>query len=423
MPNKLLATCATLLLLASQALGEADYVDATALRDADLAKYWQLRVPLAPNQQIASAYLVNDQVYLATGDGVVFAIHAPSGALRWRKEITTADYDIRKPCHAGSRVAFVMPPTIAQYDRYTGRPISRIETGFPTGSPAISDGARLFVGGIDYKMYAFPLDLDFEQWKARASGPIVSQPQILGKYLYYASDNGNIYACVAGNKKFYWRTYVHGSVTADLAVDENGVYVAGRDQVLRLLDQAKGGRRWRARFSGPLYEPPVLTKETAFQYCAQDGVAAVNTGTVGVEQRVRWTIPTARKLLTIDGELAYLFSVEESILVADLDDGDIKFTIPTPGFTLPLPSPGLPALYFASTDGRVFCAKKLGAPPLLAADVRKAVERPAADTTPESDAGAEAAEDAAADDDPLATKRSGPPLGGKSKVSKEYTGE
>ena len=423
MPKMLIATCAALVLIAAPALGEADYLDGAALHDAGLAKYWQLRVPLATDQQITTGYLVDDQIYLATADGVVFAIHAPSGALRWRKQITSAGYDIRKPCHAGDRVVFITPPSITQYDRYSGQPISKIDTWFPTGSPAISDGMRLFVGGIDSKMYAIPLDLDFEQWKSRASGPITSQPQLFDGYLYFASHNGNIYACMAQNKEFYWRTFIHASVTADLVVDKNGVYVAAGDNLLYLLDPAEGGRRWRARFSGPLREAPVVTEETAFQYCAPDGVAAINTGTVGVEQRIRWTIPNARKALTVVERSAYLLSNEQTILVADLDDGRTTHTVAAPGFTLPLSSPNVPAVFVASADGRIFCAKPEGSPPLLASDVVKAMSRPEPEAETGADGEAAAAGEVKGEEDALASKRAGSGLGGKSKVSKEYEGD
>ena len=91
-----------------------------------------------------------------------------------------------------------------------------------------------------------------------------------------------------------------GPITADLAVDDNGVYVASRDHSLYLLDPAFGGLRWRARFSGPLYEPPVVTADTAFQFCAEDGLAAINTGTVG-RQAAR-TVDFATRSEATDGQ-------------------------------------------------------------------------------------------------------------------------
>jgi len=422
MPQKLALICSLLALSGPAVLGESDFIGSSALHEAGLVKYWQLQLPLQPGQEIAASYLVDDQLYAATQDGYVYAIDAQTGAIRWAKQVTTAGYQLRPPCHAGERTVFVTPPAFWQYDRYSGRPIRAMETRFPTGSPAISDGLRIYVGGIDQKIYAFHLDQDFEDWKARANGPVVSRPALLGKYLYFAGDDGTVYACVAANKQFYWRARRVGPVTADLAVDENGVYVACRDHSLYLLDPAFGGLRWRTRFSGPLYEPPVITPQVVFQYSPKDGLAAINTATVDVETRVRWTLPRGRKLLTLDEKRAYILSCDETILIAGLDDGRLLHTVPAPGFTMPMPSPGVMALYVAAKNGRLFCARKRGVPIVLAEDVRRASLGP---KSPEEQAEtpAEAGAPKPAEEDHLRSKRPGPPIGAKSKVSREYVGE
>jgi outer membrane protein assembly factor BamB len=423
MPRKLALICWLPVLGVAPALGGGDFIDSAALNAAGLVKYWQLPLPLQPGQELGYAYLVDDQVYAATRDGYVYAIDAQTGTIRWVKQVTTAGYPIRLPCHAGSQVVFVTPPAFYQYDRYSGRPIRAVETQFPTGSAAVSDGLRIYVGGIDQRLYAFFLNQDFEDWKARANGQIVSRPALLDKYLYFASDDGTVYACVAADKRFYWRAQRVGSITADLATSDTGVYVASRDHSLYALSPQDGGLLWRTRFSGPLEESPVLTPDAVFQYCPDDGLAALNTGTVGVEKRVRWTLRQGRKLLSTDQKWAYVLSRDESILIADLNDGEILHTIPAAGFTMPMPSPGVAALYLASKDGRIFCARKRGVPIVLAEDVRRALQRPESTGNVAQTAPKEEATEAPVEEDALKSKRPGPPIGGKSKVSKEYTGD
>jgi outer membrane protein assembly factor BamB len=422
MPHRLALICSLLALSVSPAPGGGDFIDSAGLHAAGLVKHWQLPLPLRPGQELAASYLVDDQVYAATRDGYVYAIDARTGAIRWVRQVTTAGYPIRTPCHAGNRTVFVMPPAFVQYDRYSGYPIRGTETRFPTGSAAASDGLRIFIGGIDQRIYAFFPDQGFEEWKARARGPIVARPVLLGKYLYFAGDDGTVYAAVAANKEFYWRARRVGSITADLVAAETGLYVASRDHSLYALSPQDGGVLWRTRFSGPLYEPPVLTPEIVYQYCPDDGLAAVNAGTVGVEQRVRWTLPLGRALLTADEQQAYVLARDENILVADLNDGAILHTIPAPGFTIAMPAPDVAALYLASPDGRIFCGRKQGVPIVLAEEVRRASLGPAGPAE-EAEQAAEAADAAAAEEDPLKSKRPGPPIGGKSKVSKEYTGD
>jgi len=403
------------------ARGETDFIDSAALHAAGLVKYWQLRLPLRPGQEVCDAYLVDDQIYATTPDGHVYAVHALTGALRWTTQVTTAGYRLPRPCHAAQRVVFVIPPAMLQYDRYNGEPVRKVELRFPAGAPPLSDGTRVYLGGIDQRLYAFYLDQDFENWKARAGGQVLARPVLLGPHLYFASDDGSVYGCVAENKQLYWRTRVYGAIIADLAADQNNLFVATLDNSLFSLDPTTGGKRWRMRFSGPLYEPPVVVGPLAFQYCREDGLSVLNTGTVGVEQRLRWVLPQGRHLLTVHEGLCYVLSRDENIVVARLEDGQVVDTLPAPGFTIGMSSPQDPAAYLAATDGRLFCARRRGAAVVQAADVRQAMEVPT--TQPAAMQPTEPAPQAAAAEDHLKSKGGGPPVGGKSRVSREYAGQ
>lgn len=423
MPPKYAFVWMLLALILPAARADGDYVDGAALYEAGLTKFWQLRLPLREGQEIADSYLVDDQIYLTTRDGYVHAVHAYTGVIRWIKQVTTAGYRVRQPCHAGDRTVFVTPPAVLQYDRYSGEPIRKLELRFPAASPAVSDGVRFYVGGIDQRIYSFYLDDDFEDWKIRAGGQVSSQPALVGEHLYFASEDGTVYACVAKNKQFRWRARTVGSITADVAVDPDGVYAASRDHSLYMFDPTLGGLRWRTRFSGPLYEPPIIVAGIAFQYCPDEGLAAINTGTVAVEERVRWILPRGRKLLTADERRAYVLSRDEDFLVVRLDDGKILHTIAAPGLVMPMSSPDDLALYIASRDGRVFCARKRGVPIVKAEQLPEVLRQTGGAEEAAVAPAEEPEEKPAAEGDYLRSRRTGPPVGAKSKVSKQYAGE
>ena len=402
------------------AVGQADLIPAETLHEAGLVKFWQLRLPLERNQRLRDAYLVNDQIYLATQDGYVFAVHADTGAIRWLRPVTRSGYRIKRPCHAGRRVIFVTPTTVLQLDRVLGKGIAQYELRFAAGSSAVSDGFNLYLGGINGRFYALGVWEHMEQWKAGMRGAITSTPTLYEEFLFVGSDGGDISACVAANKRYRWRTAVSGPVAADLVADANGLYVASQDQSLYLFDLNYGRTRWRTRFSGPLYEPPVLTPELAFQFCADDGLAAVNAAWVGVEKRVRWILPRGRQLLTVDKRFAYVLSRDESILVVRLDDGQVVHEIPAAGFTMAMPAPEGATLWMAGADGRVFCARPRGVPFARRDDLRRALMPPgtqAGAAEAAAEAGKPAEEQA---EDYLRGRQTGRPVGGKSKVSKQF---
>lgn len=408
-------------LLSASASAEEDFLDPVALRDAGLTKYWQLRLPLEADQTITDAYLVEDVIYAATNDGYVYAVHANTGAVRWMRPVMRSGYRLPRPCHAGDDVVFITPTRIRMFEKYAGDAVQEIELQFPTAGGAVTDGELLYLGSVNQRFYGFSLSTALEVWKAGSHGPISSTPVLHDQYLFVASQDHAVYACVAKNKRFHWQRSTNGPITADLVADENGIYVASRDQSLYLLDFESGRVRWRQRFSGPLYEPPVLTPELAYQYCPDDGVVAVVVDPLKDDPRLRWKIQRGRSLLTIDTKRAYVLTRDDSIQVMSIGDGVYGPTIAAPGFTIPIPSPQNASILIASPAGRLFCARSKDAPPITAADVSAALYPP---SQPETTATTVQSRTPAGtmdggESNPLSARQSSLPAGGKSKVSQD----
>lgn len=404
--------------LCSTVLAADDYVAHAPLNDAGLVKYWQLQLPLQPGQRVTDAYLVDDQIYIGTLDGVVFCVHADTGVLRWGQKFSSAGFRLWRPCHAGDRVLIVTPESVRQYDRVYGDPIRETVFRFPAGSPAVSDGTHYFVGGVDRRYYCFELDWPYEIWKNSTGGPVTAAPVIFGpNALAVASNDGGIYAGTILNKHFLWLKFAGAPITADLVADENGIYVASRDQSLYQLDPVTGAARWRARFSGALYEAPVLTKELAFQFCPDDGVCAVEAPSQIKGERIRWKVREGRRLLTVADGNAYILTRDEGIAIAALTDGVVTQRIAAPGFTFALPRPNDGTLLMASGDGRLFCARGKDTPPVSEDEIRKVLLGRRARTTTQPAAAAvipPSPEPAPG----LQSIRPGSPIGGKSRVSR-----
>jgi hypothetical protein len=400
---------------------QENWIDSQALRQAGLRTYWQLRVPLQAGEQVTDAYLVDETIYLGSDRGFVFALDAGTGVLRWTQQFTRGAYRLRRPCHIGVRTVIVTPPEVIQFDRHFGSPIRLQQLRFPAGTGPVSDGRLVFIGGLDRRIYAFQPDRDFETWKAGADAQVISTPAIHGQYLYYASDGRAVYACRAADKRLYWIARTVGAVVADLVVTDEGVFVASQDRSLYLLDPAFGGRRWRVRLSSPLSDAPVVTPETAYQYSARDGLVAIESGGVQIENRVRWTFPRGRSLLTVDQKHAYALTQDQHIAVLRKDTGEVVHNIAAPGLTMPLPHVEQMVLYAAASDGRVICVRSHDVPPLQPEEVQQALAlRPESEAGPEtSEVETEPAPEAAT---VLESTDRGPPVGGKSKISREWTG-
>lgn len=414
-----------LVVAAAPAQDAADYLERNQLVASGMAKYWQLQLPLAPRQTITNAYLVDDQIYAVTDDGFAYAIHARAGAIRWYKQVTTGGYALWAPCHSGDRTIFATPAEARQYDRHYGTAIRAIDFRFPAGAPPVSHAGLYFVGGTDNRVYAFRVDWgtvkdnlfgDYEVWKIATESRVLSRPAIFGDLLAFACDDGHVYGCRTSDKRGRWITSLGTSVTADLVADEKGVYVANRDNSLYLLEPATGKVSWRVRLSGPLYAPPVVTPDMVFQHSREDGLCAIKSATTFEGSRLQWKLPLATSLLTVAGDRGYFLSSDGTIVSASLATGEITHHIDAPGMTIPMPSPADSTIYLASRDGRIFCARPVGTPPLTAEDVQAAMRVAPVDHGPAA---------SAASREPAAERRrdaGGPAVGGKSRVSKAYKG-
>jgi len=406
-------------LLCPVAFAAADFLDAQALHDAGLVKFWQLQIPLESDQQLRDVFLVDDTLYLGTQDGYVFSVDALTGVLRWTRPITRSGYHVRRPAHAGENVLFVTPVDLQVYDRRTGEPRSRKDLRFPASSGAVTDDQRIYIAGLDARLYAFDLNSQMVDWRLFVGDAIQANPVIFGERIFLATERGRIYATTRANKAFFWEASTLGPVTADMVVDDAGVYVACRDQSLYLFDLGYGQVRWRVRFAGPLYDTPLVTADTAYQYCPAGGLAAVTTAITGdIDERIRWKLAEGRQAISADSQFVYVLSKDDSLLVVNVKDGKVAHTIPANGLTLGIPAKDA-TLFLAAPDGRLFCARPSSVPFLRQDDVLKAL-RPEQTGNVDAATSQPTTKPAAEAEDYLKSRRPGPPAGGKSKVSKGY---
>jgi outer membrane protein assembly factor BamB len=408
------------------AVAQEDYVPDEGLYQLGLAKSWQLQLGLACDQCLVDVFLVDDQLYFPTNDGYAFAVDAATGANRWLRQITTEGYRIRRPAAAGGRVIFATASTVTQVNKITGDGIAQMQLRFPCGTGPASDGSRLFLGGVDRRLYAFDVFDPLQNWRVITNGPISGtpvthrRPGTDERDVFFASDDGTVYCAAAYDKALRWVARTYGPLDSDLAVNEFGLYVPCLDQSLYRFDLTFGELRWRVRFSAPLREPPVLVGGSAYQYTVSDGLVAIDAVGIGVDERIKWKLPSGRMLLTTDDRRVFVLAIPDTIVAIDANSGEVAGVIPAPGMSLGVPAPGRSTIYVASPDGRVFCARPRGTPLVRSEDLREALATAPPEAKAETAAGQPQAPPAATAGTPTSTE---PPIGGRSKVSKGYGGK
>ena len=420
------------------AAGGADYVASSELNDAGLIKHWQFQVPLDPGQRVTDVYLVDDQLYVCTRDGCAFAVHAYSGALRWMRQVTQGGYRLSRPVHFGRQVIFVTPGELVAYDRVYGDGLERRwVTGLGATAPA-ADAKSFYTGGSRKRIYSFSgKDLSSE-WEVICSDRVVGQMAVHEGLLYFATIDGQVYAVKPVQRTAVWAQFprTSGDVAAGVAVSSAGVFVPSHDRSLWLFDPTYGNEIWRTRLSAPLDETPVVFDEIAYQFNDADGVVAIKIREPDDQQRILWKVRGARHVVTETDDFVYLLTRDQTLAVVQREEGQVVREIATPGLSMTTPVVGDTALYLFGEDGRIFCAKQKGERFPRWDDVVAALSPDGSEAAEDADSAeivAEAIEAPAAAEaepepveDPLiALERAsrGKPIGGKSKISKNWDPE
>jgi outer membrane protein assembly factor BamB len=219
----------------------------------------------------SSPAVVGDLVAFTSADGHLFALDAASGRLRWR--LATGP-TIPFPWGYESGDLWTSSPTFADglllvgagdgvlyaVDARTGRVRWRMQTeGRIRSSPAVADGV-VYVGSADGRFYAADLRTGRERWHFDTQGrtldsakfgfdrrTIQSSPTIAGDVVVFGARDGFLYALDRETGRPRWRyDYKVSWVNGTPAVADGMVYVGTSDtRFVNALDLASGTERWR----------------------------------------------------------------------------------------------------------------------------------------------------------------------------------
>lgn len=134
-----------------------------------------------------------------------------------------------------------------------------------TSSPALDqEEGLLFVGSMDWNIYALDARSGWAVWRFRTSGPIVSSPAIHQGVVYVGSADGHLYALDARNGRVLWKYQTEGQVTSSPAYYNGAVYFGGVDGCIYSLDAETGDLRWRVKTGGPVTSSPCVVNEVVY---------------------------------------------------------------------------------------------------------------------------------------------------------------
>jgi outer membrane protein assembly factor BamB len=234
------------------------------------------------------------------------------------------------------------------------------------GSAVASDD-RIFFGSSDGHLYAMRwtdprTNVAVMLWRVMSGGPPSGAPVLInqGDDLVFASQGGSVYSCTAPTKILNWRAQTNGPIIAQVAVDGPGVFAASADRSLYRFNLISGAQEWRARFPEPLNDGPVVTGGIVFQYCAGEGIIALDAE----RGEPLWQQREARQFVCRGIEHVVLITELRELLKVDVNSGNVRARVRLPSNAVTVTNVHDDTIYLVSHAGSVFCAKPSGTPHL-----------------------------------------------------------
>lgn len=340
---------------------------------------WTFRTP---GDVIGSPTVADDVVYVASGDGGLYAIDLLTGVERWRRELGAPSHST--PAVAGSLVyAVTRDGRIQAVDRDTGRRVWEVATGpdvplawghesgdIYTSSPTLS-GDLLVVGSGDGYVYALDRKTGEVRWRARTGGRVRSSPAIADGRVYVGSMDGILYAYDLETGQAAWRFETKGAglfsgdfgfdrrtIQSSPSVADGVVYVGSRDGTVYAVDARDGSPRWTlSHGTSWVITSPAVTDGTV--YAGSSDAAFVQAIDAGTGQE-RWRQSTAGIVWSSPAASGGLLVVCDGVgIVSALDraTGQLRWRAYVPGGTRssPVVTDGL--VVVGTNDGGVYALR------------------------------------------------------------------
>ena len=178
-------------------------------------------------------------LFVASGDAIE-ALKTADGMSVWTvPRVTTA-----VPLLAAGGFVFAVTTTEIVAIRATDGAIAwRHAAGGVRHAPAV-DGDRVYLGAEDGRIVALDLATGSVRWEKFVEGGVTALTAYRG-LVYAGAGDKHLYCLDARNGAVKWPFRIGALITGHIAVDDDRVYFAALDNLVRAVDRSSGNQRWK----------------------------------------------------------------------------------------------------------------------------------------------------------------------------------
>lgn len=338
----------------------------STLTTSGFVKHWQADIN-ATKDPISQLHLRDDALIAYTRDNSSYWFSASGGQLLAINNVTAPGHTVQPPVALLDRLVI---PTTSSLEIFSkaGRRIDSLKSPRALESPAAGSGNSVFVG-VSYPESGRLAKIDVGQvaqldWEVFAPRGMVAAPVVVEDAVFAGGLDGRVWGVTLTRAPLwpaldnYFKT--DGPITADLAADDYGVYVASQDGKLYCLDRNTGKIKWMYYAGAPLLDPPVILGNLIIQRVPGSGLVAINkTEGTYVRQPV-WIQSQSQQVLSADAGHVYVRSGGNLIVALDRVSGEPRFRSRRTDLRIFATNLNTPMIYAATKGGTV-----LGIKPVL----------------------------------------------------------
>ena len=395
---------------------------AADLAKANLSSDWTLSLSLGSAEQIQTARVVGDALYVWTSGGSLYALDRHRGLVRWVQQVDdAAHYPVYGPTHMnrldGGRLTVVVTfDRVLLFDSYDGRLVGRVDLEFTPTSAAAAVGSMLYLGGADQMVHAVRWcracpGQSYEHWRVMAGGSVLATPLVVRPgVLFYASTGGQVVSATALDKKGLWGRKLRTPVRVDMVALSHGLYVTGENGSIYRFDPGSGVLLQRYRLPARVTSTPMLDDGDLFALAADGALYSVDP----ISAEIRWSQPGTTALLAVQETQLALHGRDHDLVIVDRFTGRELERLDLNRVDHFVSNRLDDAVYLLGDRGQILAARSAGIPYQRSAEVLEAAlwrhAAPARRMAGSQTAGTTAVAISAADQDPLRSKSTLPTL-------------
>jgi len=159
--------------------------------------------------------------------------------------------------------------SIYAYHAKTLDEIWRYRTRTSVLSTPVFDDEKLYCGSNDGNLYALDKKTGLQVWRFQTEGWIECRPTLHNGNVLFSSFDGAVYCLEIGHGRPIWHFRSDNQVSSSVIVNEDLCYFGGRDGFLYCLDVNTGELQWRLDSGSPIIGSPAIFD--GIIYCTTTG--------------------------------------------------------------------------------------------------------------------------------------------------------